>query len=155
MTGTKLEDLKNKEFEITEDGLLKVVEKKVKFSPKEGESYWYVDSYGYVGSEFEYDEWFIKHKTLFRTREEVQQYKRYLDVLDKYKHDFSEREWKDCSLEKWSLFYHVDTGEFDCSETYTYKSPNCIYFKSLEAAEAFIKEAGTENIKKFMFDVWD
>ena len=38
---------------------------------------------------------------------------------------------------------------------YTRKHPNCIYFKSLEDAEDFIEEAGKDNIKKFMFDIWE
>ena len=152
----KLEDLANKEFEITSEGLLKVVEKKGKFVPKEGEVYWYIDSYGYISSEFEYDEWFIKHKTVFRTREEVQQYKRYLDVLDKYKHEFSDEEWKNKNIEKWYLSFMSEYSDaFYCRPSYTSKHPNCVYFKSEEDAELFIKEVGEENVKKFMFDVWE
>ena len=82
----KLEDLKNKEFEITSEGILKVVEKKTgKFVPKNGETYWFVDSEGYVSSEFENNEWFIKHNLVFRTREEVKEYNHYLELLDKYR----------------------------------------------------------------------
>lgn len=152
----KLEDLANKEIEITSDGLLKVVEKKKgKFVPKEGELYWFIDSYGYVCSEFECDEWFIKHKTVFRTREEVQQYKRYLDILDKYKHEFSAEEWINENIEKWHLRYYTNSCELDLYNAYTIKSPNCTYFKSKVDAEDFIKEVGNENVKRFMFDVWE
>ena len=149
-------DLEGETLEVVEGGLLKIVNpKKGKYVPKEGELYWFIDSYGYVCSEFEYDEWFIKHKTVFRTREEVQQYKRYLDVLDKYKYEFSDEEWYSYKVEKWVLSFDVENDGLDCCETYTRKHPNCIYFKSLEDAEEFIEEAGKDNIKKFMFDIWE
>lgn len=153
----KLDDLKDKEIEITDEGLLKVVEvkKKGKFMPKKDESYWYVDSYGYVGSEIEYDEWLIKHKPVFRTREEVQQYKRYLEVLDNYKCDFSNDEWKNENIKKWHLYCHVGSGELKEYFALILKSPNCVYFRTQEDAEDFIEEAGKDNIKKFMFDVWE
>ena len=35
------------------------------------------------------------------------------------------------------------------------KFPLQDYFKSEEDAEDFIEEAGKDNIKKFMFDVWE
>lgn len=153
----KLEDLKGKEIEITDEGLLKVVEvkKKGKFMPKKDESYWYVDSYGYVGSEIEYDEWLIKHKPVFRTREEAEEYKHYLEVLDKYKYEFSVEEWKDCNLEKWVIKYFCNNQTLHVFSRFVGKYSNCTYFKSKEDAKAFIKEVGEENVKRFMFDVWD
>ena len=149
-------DLEGETLEVVEGGLLKIVEpKKGKFVPKEGELYWFIDLYGYVCSEFEYDEWFIKHETVFRTREEVQQYKRYLDVLDKYKYEFSKEEWENENIEKWHLCCHTESGELSWYCAFTTKSPNCVYFKTQEDAEAFVEEAGEENVKKFMFDVWE
>lgn len=149
-------DLEGETLEVVEGGLLKIVDpKKGKFVPKEGELYWFIDSYGYICSEFEYDEWFIKHKTVFRTREEVQQYKRYLDILDKYKHEFSAEEWINENIEKWHLCYYTESGAWSGYCAFTIKSPNCTYFKSQEDAEAFIKEAGETNVKRFMFDVWE
>ena len=149
-------DLEGETLEVVEGGLLKIVEpKKGKFVPKEGELYWYVDSYGYVGSEFEYDEWLIKHKPVFRTREEVEEYKRYLDVLDKYKHEFTYEEWENRDIEKWRLYYFIVSDELTKSRAYKFKLPNCTYFKTQEDVESFIKEAGEENVKKFMFDVWE
>ena len=149
-------DLEGETLEVVEGGLLKIVNpKKGKYVPKEGELYWFIDSYGYVCSEFEYDEWFIKHKTVFRTREEVQQYKRYLDVLDKYKYEFTDEEWKDCNLEKWVIKYFCNNQTLHVFSRFVGKYSNCTYFKSKEDAKAFIKEVGEENVKRFMFDVWD
>ena len=155
----KLEDLANKEFEITSEGLLKVVEKKkVKFVPKKGESYWYVNPYG-VAVVTIYDcganRWLINHHPVFRTEEEAKEYKDYLELLDKYKYEFSDEEWKNEYLKKWYLYYFADNDELSESCVYLYNIPNCTYFKTQEDAEAFIKEAGEENVKRFMFDVWE
>lgn len=156
----KTEDLANKEFEITDEGFLKVVEvKKEKYIPKYGELYWYIDDNGFTNVHtYENDmtdQWIINHFIVFRTEEEAEEYKRYLDVLDEYKYKFSNDEWKDDDIEKWYLIYDYfrEDLNIDCN-TFT-RRPSHAYFKSKEDAEDFIKEAGIENIKKFMFDVWE
>lgn len=154
----KLEDLKGKEIEITDEGFLKVVEKKGKFVPKKGEKdelYWYVDSYGYVGSELEYDEWLIKHKPVFQTQKEAEEYKHYLELLDKYKYEFSDEEWINENIEKWHLCCYTINGKLSIFCKNLIKYPNCVYFKSYEDVNDFIKEVGEDNVKKFMFDVWE
>lgn len=151
----KLEDLANKEFEITSEGLLKVAEKKKsKFVPKDGESYWYVNPYGVVANtryDSDTDRWLIKHHPVFRTIEEVGEYKRYLDVLDKYKHEFTDEEWKNGDIDKWYMHYFASSDELSKSCAYKFNLPNCTYFKTQEDVESFIEEAGEENVKKFMF----
>ena len=152
----RLEDLKNKEIEITEEGLLKAVEKKTgKFIPKDGELYWYVDSCGYVSSEFDYDEWLVNHIPVFAKQKEAEEYKDYLELLDKYKYEFSNDEWKDDDIEKWYLIYDYfrEDLNIDCN-TFT-RRPSHAYFKSKEDAEAFINDVGEANIKRFMFGVWE
>lgn len=156
----KLEDLKDKEIEVTEDGLLKVVEKKTeKFVPKVGEIYWYVRSNGdvdyYRFTNDKIDKYLLNHQPIFRTQTEAEEYKRYLDVLDKYKCEFTDAEWKDENIEKWHLCYYTESGAWSGYCAFTIKYPNCTYFKSQEDAKAFIKEAGEENVKKFMFDIWE
>lgn len=155
----RLDDLKNKEFEITEEGILKVVEKKGKFVPKDDEKYWYVRSNGdvdyYTFVNDEIDKYLLNHQPVFRTIEEAEAYKHYLEVLDKYKHEFSAEEWKNENIEKLLLCFHANSNELDFSHSYNLKFQNCIYFKLQEDAENFIKEAGEENVKKFMFDVWE
>ena len=160
MTGMKLENLKNKEFEITEDGLLKVVEKKKegKFIPKEGECYWFVSNFRELKNDYivsKYDEWLVNHQPVFRTKEEAEEYRHYLDALDKYKHEFSDEEWKNKNIKKCFVYFNYLSGSLEIDYYYVLKYPNCIYFKSEKDAEAFIKEAGEVNVKRFMFDVWD
>lgn len=156
----KLDDLKDKEIEITEEGILKVVEKKKgKFIPENGIPYWFVNADGnvryHIYTNDEIDIYVISHHPVFFTKEEAEEYKHYLEVLDKYKHEFSAEEWEDENVEKLLLCFHAKSNELDFYHSYNLKFQNCIYFKSLEDAEDFIKEAGIENIKKFMFDVWE
>lgn len=155
----KLEDLANKEFEITSEGLLKVAEKKKnKFVPKERNLYWYVNSYGIAANtiyDSGTDRWLIKHHPVFFTKEEAEEYRHYLEMLDKYKYEFSKEEWENEYIKKWHLYYFADSDRLSEFCTYIFKYPNCTYFKTQEDAEAFIKEAGEENVKKFMFDVWE
>ena len=156
----KLDDLKNKEIEINENGFLKVVEKKTgKFIPNEDEKYWFVNEYGEIDdavySDLEMLQWTINHHTVFRTEEEAEEYKEYLDTLDKYKHEFTDEEWKDDNIEKKHLVFHSDNGEIGLFFELTVKCPSCVYFNTNEDAENFVKEAGKENVKKFMFDVWE
>lgn len=154
----KLEDLKNKEFEITEYGLLKLVEKKDKFVPKKGELYWSVSDYGTIESDYKAnkcDEWLIKYKPVFRTKEEAKEYKDYLEALDKYKYEFSVEEWENYCIPKYYMWMDYKERSLKFDIAYSVKFANYIYFKSLEEAEDFIKEVGNENVKRFMFDVWE
>lgn len=155
----KLEDLANKEFEITEQGLLKVVEKKGKYIPSKWERYYFVDTYGGIVADInsgnQGPQWCISHSQVFKTQKEAEEYKHYLETLDKYKHEFTDQEWKDVNIEKIHLVFHSDNGEIGLFFELTVKCPNCVYFNTDEDAENFVKEAGEENVKKFMFDVWE
>ena len=156
----RLEDLKNKEFEITEYGLLKVVElkKKSKFMPKKDEHYWFISNYGLLNDTYiasKYDEWLVNHQPVFRAKAEAEEYKDYLELLDKYKYEFSGEEWGNSSIHKYYLSYDVKNDLVFCSSVGIIKYSNNIYFKKREDANAFVKEAGEDNIKKFMFDVWE
>lgn len=155
----KLEDLKNKEFEITEEGILKVVEKKGKYIPSKWERYCFVDTYGGIVADInsgnQGPQWCISHSQVFQTEKEAEEYKHYLEVLDKYKHEFTDEEWKSENIEKWHLCCCTKNGKLSTFCKYIIKYSNCVYFKSEEDAKDFIKEAGKENVKKFMFDVWE
>ena len=154
-------DLEGETLEVVEGGLLKIVNpKKGKYVPKVEETYWYVRSNGNVDyyryTNDEIDKYILNHHPVFRTEEEAYEYKDYLELLDKYKYEFSKEEWKNKNIEKWYLSFMSEySGAFDCCPTYTRKHPNCVYFKSEEDAEAFIEEAGEENVKRFMFDIWE
>ena len=157
----KLEDLKNKEFEITSEGLLKVVEKKTgRFVPKEGEKYWFINSKGCIdwvkyGNNDTIDRWVINHTPVFATYEEVEEYERYLETLDKYKYNFTAEEWKDNNINKCFLNYDIECDAILHFKTDIIRDARNSYFKTREDAELFIREVGKENVKKFMFDIWE
>lgn len=156
----KLEDLKNKEFEITDEGILKVVEvkKKGKFMPKKDEHYWFISNYGLLNDTYiasKYDEWLVNHQPVFRAKAEAEEYKDYLELLDKYKYNFSEEEWKNDNIKKWIIWLSIENKSLSVGYFCGIKCHNGVYFISEENAEAFIKEVGIENVKKFMFDVWE
>lgn len=156
----KIEDLANKEFEITEEGLLKVVEKKVgKFVPKDGDKYWIVTQYGKVLSDIysncEGSRCAINRHSVFRTKEEAEEYKHYLVVLSEYKHEFTYEEWKDSNINKWYLVYDTARDAIFRFVTTDLIGDSRSYFKTIEDTEYFIRKAGRENVKKFMFDVWE
>lgn len=153
-------DLEGETLEVVEGGLLKIVEpEKGKYIPKCGERYWYIDDSGlpnvHTYDNDMIDRWIVNHALVFRTDEEVNEYKNYLDVLDKYKYEFSDEEWKDCNLEKWIIKYFYNNQTLHVFSRFVGKYSNCTHFKSKEDAKAFIKEVGEENVKRFMFDVWE
>lgn len=156
----KLDDLKDKEIEITEEGILKVVEKKSKFVPKKGEKCWLINSRGFIdylkyGNNDKIDRWIANHTPVFATQKEAEEYKHYLEVLDKYKYEFSVEEWENCCIPKYYMWMDYKERSLKFDIAYSVKFANYIYFKSLEDAEAFIKDVGNENVKRFMFDVWE
>lgn len=156
----KLEDLKNKEFEITDDGLLKVVEKKTgKFVPKIDEIYWYVRSNGNVDyyrfTNDKVDEYLLNHHPVFRTQEEAEEYEHYLVVLSEYKYEFTYEEWKNTKIDKWYLVYDIERDAICHFSDTDLIGDSHSYFKTKEDTEYFIRKAGRENVKKFMFDVWE
>ena len=119
----KLEDLANKEFEVTPDGFLKVVEKKGKFVQKVEETYWYVrsngdvDYYNFINDEI--DKYLLNHHPVFRTEEKAYEYKDYLELLDKYKYNFSDEEWRDDKTRKWYIWLNTDGGSLNINFNYS------------------------------------
>lgn len=146
-------DLAGKRFMVLANGDLREV--KGKFIPKKGEKYWFVDFFGDVlrseniGSEA--DKIIAKHHPLFRTKEEAEDYRHYLKRLDKYTF---KPDWEDKNQEKWEICYECQDNEIVVSDVYSMCSA-VRHFPSLDAAEAFIDKVGEENVKRFMFDVWE
>ena len=155
----KLEDLKGKEIEITSEGFLKVVKKKGKYIPSKWERYYFVDIYGGIVADInsgnQGPQWCVSHSQVFKTQTEAEEYKHYLETLDKYKYEFSDEEWEDNDIKKWVIKYFCDDKALRAICGFVCKYANPVYFKTVKDAQAFIEEAGEENVKKFMFDVWE
>lgn len=153
----KGKDLINMQFVENEDGTLRRYEKKGKFVPKIEQTYWFIDKHGNI-NDYSYDndtwdEWILKYNPIFETQEECEEYKNYLLALDKYSYDFSQEDWADESIVKWSLCFDYKIKKIQREFNQTYKC-NIYHFKSEDDVEKFIKEVGVEAIEKFMFGVY-
>lgn len=157
MRTIKGEELVGKELEVLEDGALRLVkEKSAKYVPMIDERYYYVDKHGCVhlteNSSIVYDKWLISHNLVFKTKEECEEYKNFLELLDEYR---SELDWENENELKFRLHYnHIsDKIEIDCNARHQIQG--AFYFKCESDIDCFIKKAGENNIKRFMFDVWE
>lgn len=153
----KGEELAGKELEVLEDGTLRLIEKKPKkFIPMTGEEYWYVHNLGSIermlndGADEDY--WLMRQQLVFKTKEECEEYRSFLDLLDEYKF---EPDWENEEEVKLCLYYNKSTGCLDFFYGTVNQIQGTFYFKSKELVQEFIEKAGEDNIKRFMFDVWE
>lgn len=154
-----LEELKDKDLYLDDDGKIIVREKSNgKFVPLIKQKYYYLNS-GYKINETTYlsdsfDKLILSKDYVFKTKEEAEEYAKYLKALEKYRYKFTIDEIKDTSIDKYYVEYEVDTDRMVAS-SFCYHVTNKILFKTKNDCENFIKEVGEENIKKFMFDIWE
>lgn len=151
--GTELAD---KEFEILNDGTLRLIENKPKkFIPNSGEKYWHLN-YGGVtierNDDADSDNWIIDHQPVFKTEEECWEYRKFLELLDEYKF---EPNWSDCEQDKYYLLYNNQFNEINIGTINVVNVQGVFYFKSRTDAQEFIEKAGKDNIKRYMFDMWE
>ena len=124
------------------------VKSKGRYIPKKGELYFFVGMYGGIIAnvyDSEQDEYVIKHNLVFRTKEEAEDYKWFLDQVDKYKKEFVYGERNHC-IE----FYH-DLKELIFGYYTSIRSQGTTYFGSKENIEEFRNVVGDERIKKYFF----
>ena len=158
MKKIKGEELAGGELEVLEDGTFRLIEeeKQTKYIPNTGEYYCYIDEFGNVNGSVNDgtidDSWLIDHQLVFKNEKECKEYKKFLELLDEYK---CELNWEDKNECKYYLYYDKLTD-------YIYTDANCscqtqgtFYFKSKKDIEEFIKRAGKDNIKRYMFNVWE
>lgn len=161
MKKINLEDLKEKDLYLDDDGKIIVKEKiknSGKFIPNYGETYYYLNVNGVIkcaaclNGEFDYR--IFNTDCAFRTKEEAEEYSKYLNALKEYRYNFSIHELKDPDVKKYYIEYRIDEDKISYN-SYHYLISNKISFRTKQDCEKFIKEAGKENIKKFLFDIWD
>lgn len=157
MKTIKGEELAGKELEVLEDGTLRLIEEKpTRYIPQAGETYYYIDHFGNIcnteNNETIDDEWNISHNLVFKTEKECLEYKKFLELLDEYKCDLN---WDDKTKNKYYLYYDLEDDEIRVGYNYLLKMQCTFYFKSESDAKEFITKAGKDNIKRYMFDVWE
>lgn len=156
MKTIKGEELTGRELEVLDDGTLRLIEKKFKkFIPDIGENYWYLN-YGEViierNDDADRDNWIINHQLVFRTDKECEEYKEFLELLDEYKF---KPDWSDCEQDKYYLLYNNQFNEINIGTINVVNMQGVFYFKSRTDAQEFIGKVGKDNIKRFMFDMWE
>lgn len=151
-------DLVNMKFVKTEDGLFKEYKPQERFFPKKNEIYWFIDSNGYVCShentKHEIDNYIIEHTLIFRTQDECQDYKWFLEQLYKYKINFSKEEWEDRSIDKYYLYFEHNKNVVKTSYCGSLLQCNYDYFTEAGIIK-FIETVGKERIKKYLFNIWE
>lgn len=156
MKKIKGEELAGKELEVLEDGTLRLIKKPMKFIPSTGEEYWYVHNLGGIertlndGADEDY--WLMRQQLVFKTKEECEEYRSFLDLLDEYKF---EPDWHNSKQDKYYLLYNNQFNAINIGTINVINIQGVFYFKSRTDAQEFIDKVGKDNIKRFMFDMWE
>lgn len=157
MKTIKGSELADRELEVLEDGTLRLIKTKVKrFIPSLDEEYWHVSHYGDIvnmsNDGYIQDSWLINHHLVFGTKKECEEYKEFLELLDEYKF---KPDWSDCEQDKYYLLYNNQFNEINIGTINVVNMQGVFYFKSRTDAQEFIGKVGKDNIKRFMFDMWE
>ena len=148
-TSLKLADVLNNEYKIKK---LSPIPSE-RFIPKEGERYYFLYTVGKISyltySKDDFDTYVVSHNLVFKTREQVEDYKWFLDKVDEYKKPFVVYENNSY------VYYDRENEEISIYFNDAHQVQGVIYFGSRKNIDAFIEEVGEERIKKYMFDIWD
>lgn len=128
------------------------VKPKGRYIPKLFDTYYYVSDLGNIlgttNNEDESDSYIFKHNLVFRTKEEAEDYKWFLEQVDKYKKFFLEGDIN-------HYFYYTLKNKRIGVSWNDYCMYNNVYFGSKENIEEFRNVVGDERIKKYMFNIWE
>lgn len=127
------------------------VKPKGRYIPKLGDYYWFVSEFGNIfkhSNTNERDEFLIKHNLVFRTKEEAEDYKWFLEQVDKYKKEF------EIGKLNHYFYYTFINKRIGISWDDVFKEYK-FYFGSTENIKEFRNIVGDERIKKYMFNIWE
>lgn len=125
-----------------------------KFMPSTGQYYFVSHQgrvYGHDCDNSIYDCILRDRDYVFKTKNDAKEYAKYLKALEKYRYKFTNDELKNPYTPKYQLYFIEDKIEYIGYGTVNGK----ILFKSSNDCDLFIREVGIDNIKKFMFDIWE
>lgn len=131
--------------------VIEKVKPKGRYIPKLGDYYWFVSEFGNIfkhSNTNERDEFLIKHNLVFRTKEEAEDYKWFLDQVYNYKKEFVKDKYNYC------FYFDVDYKrlEIDYNQQFKY---DLTYFGDEENIEEFRNIVGDERIKKYFFGAFE
>lgn len=122
-----------------------------RYIPRKGEYYWFIGICGGIIENrynTEQDEYVIKHNLVFETEEEAEDYKWFLNQVDKYKKEFVEGDVNHY------FYYNFINKKIGISWDDDIKG-NKFYFGNKENIEEFRSVVGDDRIKKYMFKVYE
>ncbi len=153
---------------LTDEQVQSVIEQSKKkkgfFKPEPGEKFYYVHrdynryeiGYGFWGGD-KFDYFFLSEGNCFKTRQEAEQHKTYLEALQRVRlyimeNHYFEPDWSNEEQEKWNIEYdHKDKEFFDDCEWKFEKASLLPYLASIEAYNDVIKNC--EDDLKIIFNV--
>lgn len=148
-------ELANKRFIRLENGDLREAQKGI-FVPNNGETYYYLKTNGEVvvatyRDRHHSNRRIVKHHLVFKTKEECEDYKEFLETLDEYTF---EPNWDDESQEKWYLRFDHNDDELSlvCRHNMQHQG---VCFQSEEKGLDFVKAVGKEAVKCYIFNFWE
>lgn len=128
------------------------VKPKGRYIPKFFDMYYYVSDLGNIlgttNNEYESDSYIFEHNLVFRTKEEAEDYRWFLEQVDKYKKEFVK------DKDNYCLYFDVDYKRLEIDYNHRFKY-DLSYFGDGENIKEFISVVGEERIKKYMFNVWE
>ena len=129
---------------------LKESKKEGKWKPKDGEIYWYRNSFGQICYETEgNEEWQTKNIPIFKNCETCKRYWCFMDTVKEKSYEFSKEEWENVDIPKFIVKrnYEKDYFEVGCFQSIKYF--NTTYFKTEEDAQYII-----DNFKDELMEYW-
>ena len=147
-----------KEFAELKKEVNKEEIKNGRWTPDFGDDYWVIEC-GDIAQEQNdsspFDENLINVNKVFKTREEAMfelERQKVFRKIEKFEHCFTKEEWENDSVEKYFLYFDIDSKlvmiDFDYSLI-----RGIPYFKTREDAEACINEIGEVNLKRYYFGI--
>lgn len=126
---------------------------KIRWKPKRGEKYYFLADCGSsclcTWLDDERDDWRYNNLKLFKTEEECEQYRKFIEDVNKYKWEFTDEDWEQDNY-KYLICY--DYG-FDCygiDNCIDEKEFGCVYFKTEEDAQYIIDNYKEEILKGWL-----
>jgi hypothetical protein len=132
---------------------LKESKKEGKWKPKNGDAYWFRDSFGNnigeTSTDCHIDRWRSNHMIIFPTKEECERYWHFMDAVKKKSYEFTELEWKNSGIAKYEIYYHYHDYTWRIATEYHCRAFGTTYFKSREDAQYII-----DNFKDELMEYW-
>lgn len=128
------------------------VKPKGRYIPKLFDTYYYISDFGIIctstNNENEADSYIFEHNLVFRTKEEAEDHKWFLDQVDKYKKEFvpGQPNYRLCFDFEYNKLFLIQNDHIKHHKD---------YFGNIENIKEFREVVGDDRIKKYMFNVWE